>query len=792
MKLAALLPRALRQFHREPLYAFASAGTLALAVAAAVTSFAVVKPALLDPLPYRGGEELVSILTQVSGVTSAVSAHVLRDLEGSAPPLTEFASIRPAGVTFAGDEATLNVPANIVTASYFSLLGTTPAMGRTFTDGEADATVISWRFWQSMLSGDPNVVGRRIRFDGRERTIVGVMAPEFFPPYFTTTDAWLPLDMPALLSEPARGRRTLTILARRTAPQSAVDAFLTVFSDRLHREHPGVHGQQDWVALPLRSELVGTARPALVGTAAAAILLLLIVCANVAGLSAVRAVGARQQVAVRAALGATRGRLIAERLIEGMTISLVGSIAGLWLADGAIAVLSGFQRQFLERISPIALDATTAAVGLAAGLIAGAAAAFAPQSLLTGTRAFDALRSSRGSVGDRSATMMRSGLVITQVALALVLIVTAGLLVQTVGNLSRMSLGFEPEGLSQFGVTLSARYATPAQQIQFEHDVLAELHRLPAVTNAYASVGVPVIGGMGAALRRFGETTNTPLADIAYMSVAPGFLEGIGVRLVSGRQLNEGDREGAPEVVVINETMARTFWPAGDALGARVQIGSGAPSNDWITVVGIIADVRQHGPTQAVRPHAFGTTWQYSFPRRNFVLRTAALPASLMTEVRAAVRRIDPTLAVGAIQPFDQLVADRTARHRLVMLALTGFGVVALVLSAFGLYAVVALTSQLRRREYAIRLALGARREGVRRLVLTQGLRLAVAGALAGTALAAAGTRAVQGMLYGVERLDLATFVSAVGVVLAVAAASAMLPAVQAGRVDPAETLKGE
>ena len=247
--------------------------------------------------------------------------------------------------------------------------------------------------------------------------------------------------------------------------------------------------------------------------------------------------------------------------------------------------------------------------------------------------------------------MMRSGLVITQVALALVLIVTAGLLVQTVGNLSRMSLGFEPEGLSQFGVASPRATRTPEQQIQFEHDVLAELRRLPGVTDAYASVGVPVIGGMGAALRRFGETTNTPLADIAYMSVAPGFLEGIGVRLVSGRQLNEGDREGAPEVVVINETMARTFWPAGDALGARVQIGSGAPSDDWITIVGIIADVRQHGPTQAVRPHAFGTTWQSSFPRRNFVLRTDALPASLMTDVRAAVRRIDPTWRLAPFNP---------------------------------------------------------------------------------------------------------------------------------------------
>ena len=616
MKLAALLPRALRQFHREPLYAFASAGTLALAVAAAVTSFAVVKPALLDPLPYRGGHELVSILTQAGGTTTAVSAHVLRDLETSAPPLTEFASVRPAGVTFAGDETTINVPANIVTASYFSLLGTAPAMGRFFGDTEADAAVISWRFWQSTLSGDTNVIGRRVRFDGRERTIVGVMAPEFFPPYITTTDAWLPLDMQALLADPVRGRRTLTILARRTAPQAEVDAFLAVFSERLHREYPSVHGQQDWVALPLRGELVGSARPALVGTAAAAILLLLIVCANVAGLSAVRAVGARQQVAVRAALGATRGRLIAERLTDGLTIALAGSIAGLWLADAAIGVLSGFQPQFLERISPIAFDPPTAAVGLAAGLIAGAAAAFAPQGMLTGGRAFDALRSSRGSAGDRSTTTLRSGLVITQVALALVLIVTAGLLVRTVGNLSTMSLGFEPKGLSQFGIALSARYARPEQQIQFEHDVIAELRQLPGVTDVYASVGVPVIGGMGAALRRFGESSNTPLADIAYMSVAPGFLEGIGVRLIAGRQLNAGDREGAPAAVVINETMARTFWPAGDALGARVQIGSGAPSDDWITVVGIIEDVRQHGPTQAVRPHAFGTTWQYSFARR--------------------------------------------------------------------------------------------------------------------------------------------------------------------------------
>jgi predicted permease len=788
--MSELLPRALRQFSREPLYAFGSAGTLALAVAAAVTSFAVVKPALLDPLPYRDGHELVSILTRVDSASSAVSAHVLRDLEQAQPPIAEFAAIRPASAAFTADVSPVAVPANIVTSEYFQLLGTTPAAGRFFSNAESDAVVISWRFWQSTLSGDPSVVGRRVRFDGRERTITGVVSPDFFAPYWPATDVWLPLDMPALLKDPARARRTLTILARRTAPQSEVDAFLDVFSARLHREHPGVFGQASWVALPLRSEMVGAARPALLGTAAAALLLLLIVSANVAGLSAVRAVGARRQAAVRAALGATRQRLIAERLVDSLTIALVGSIAGVWIASLAITGLAAFQQQFLDRISPIRLDAATAAFGLVVGSIAAVAAALTPQSLLNG--AFDALRGSRASTGDRSATLVRSGLVVTQVALALVLMVGAGLLVQTVSHLSRLSLGFNPEGLSMFGTTLSARYATPEQQIQFERDVTAELGRIPGVRDVYASVGVPVIGGMGAALRRFGETRDTPFADIAYMSVAPGLLEGIGARLISGRMLDAGDRAGAPDVVVINETMARMHFPEGNALGARVQIGSGAASDDWITIVGIVEDIRQHGPTQPVRPHAFGSTWQFSFPRRNFILRTEGLPASLMTDVRAAVSRVDATLAIGTVQLFAQLVSDRTARHRLVMFTLAGFGVVALVLSGFGVYAVVALSSQLRRREYAIRLALGARRGGVRRLVIAQGLRLAAAGVSAGVAIAAAGTRALQGLLHGVEPLDTISFTTAVSVVTALAAMAALLPAIHAGRVDPAETLKGE
>jgi len=786
------LHRSLRQWTREPLYYFGSALTLALAIGAAVASLAVIRPALLDPLPYRDGRELISLLTYSQGATSAVSPRVLRDLEAAPSPLREFAAIRPSASIWEGAGLTESLPASVVTASYFPLLGARPAHGRFFADGETSSAVISWAFWQNSLGGDPKVVGRVLRLDGQDVTVVGVMAPDFFGPYWPGVSLWLPLDVPSFLRDPARGRRAFTVLARRTAPQGEVDEFLKVFTARMRADHPAVHGQQSWVARPLRDELVGSAGPALLGTGAAALLLLLTVTANLAGLSAVRAVERRRQIAVRSALGATRGRLRFDSLVDSLGIAVVGSGLGVAIGGGAIGVLAGFQRQFLDRIPPIELDGLTATLGVVAGLLAGLATALLPPWNSGAPSGLDALRTSRGSAGDASATRMRSGLVVSQVAMAFVLIVAAGLLARTVRHLSATDLGFESAGRSTFGVALSARYDTEEKQIQFERDALAELRRIPGVKAAHASVGVPVIGGMGAALRLHGAPADSAFSEVAYMSVAPGFMEGIGAVLKSGRHLSEADHGGAPKVAVINETMARTYWPAGNALGARVQIGSGSPDMEWITVVGIVADLRQHGPTMAVRPSAFCSTLQYSFRRRNFVLETGSLPATLAVNVRDAIRRVDSGLAPSRLQPFDELLADRTARHRLVMLALSGFGAIALVLSAFGLYAVVALTSRLRRREYAIRVALGAEGRRVRALVLNQGLQLGALGVAAGMALAVAFTRGLQGLLHGVEPLDQGTLVLAAAAVLGLAALSVLGPALRASRVDPSEALKAE
>lgn len=340
VSLRDLFRPAFRQFRDQPLYSSVSAGTLALAIGVACVSVTLVRHAFIDPLPYRAGHELVSLLTVVDGGTSAVSPHVIEDLRASNPPLTEFAVIRPFGGAYASKAATESINLLAVTGDYFTLLGVSPSLGRSWAAQEADSAVISGAFWRDQLAQDPNVIGTAITIDGRPRTIVGVMPPAFVPPYFAATSVWVPIEMAPLLSD-LRARRTLTVLARR-APQATapeVAAFLDVFSRQMQERFPDVHAGQTWTARPLRDELVGSSQPALVATAAAAALLLLIVATNLAGLATAHAVSARHQLAVRAALGATRGRLFAEQLIESVTLAAAGSLAGVAIALGLMAVI---------------------------------------------------------------------------------------------------------------------------------------------------------------------------------------------------------------------------------------------------------------------------------------------------------------------------------------------------------------------------------------------------------------------------------------------------------------------
>jgi putative ABC transport system permease protein len=785
---------ALRQFRDQPLYSIAAAGTLALAVAVASVSFTLVRRAFIDPLPYRSGHELVSLLTSVNNAVSAVSPHVLDDLRASNPPLSEFAAIRPSGAAYISNGATENLSISFVTAEYFTTLGVSPALGRIWASHEADGLVVSARFWRDKLAGNANVVGSALVVDGRSRTVLGVMPPAFVPPYFAGTEAWAPLDMTALLAG-NRAQRSLTILARRAPRTSAqdLDAYLTLFSSQEQERFPQAYKGQVWVARSLRDELVGSARPAVMATGAAAVLLLLIVATNLAGLSTAHAMSVRHQLAVRAALGATRGRLFVEQLVDSVVLALAGSLAGVAIAYGLVKVVARYQQFFMARLAPVTLDAATVLAGVAAGLLIGLMAAVLPRSVVS-VGANEVLRSSRTSAGDMTATVTRSALVVTQVAIALVLLVGAGLLVRTVQHLSQRDLGFDSEGLTWLQVSLPGRKYQPNDaQLQFERDVLERVRQIPGVKSVTASVGFPLWGGMMAGLFIKGDAPGAPRREIAYLSVSPNFVTDVGARMVAGRGLSPDDTFSAPRAVVINETLARLYWPNGDAIGAEVQIGSGDPNDRWITVVGIMADMRGHGLTEAIRPTAFGSTHQYSWPRRHIGVRTAGAPsASLATDLRTAVHAVDPAIPIGAITSVEQALSDSMARHRLVMLSLIVFGGVAVMLCITGLYAVIVLNSQQRRREYAIRVALGARRGGVRWLVVRQALVLSGAGIAAGLLTAALGTRLIQGLLQGVEAVDLPTYAAAAVALLALATLAAWLPASRAERVDPIETLRAE
>jgi putative ABC transport system permease protein len=791
-----LITPALRQFRHHPLYALATVATLALAIGVGAVTLTVVKRAYFDALPYREDARLHSLLTSTDGSTSAVSAHVFQDLRASQSPFAGLAGVRPTGMAYAAPNFTESVLGNEVEADYFSVLGVTPAIGRIWTPAERDAIVISWKFWQEKLDGDPNVITRSIVIDGRPRTIAGVLAQDFVPPYFSGTVVWAPLDMPTLL-EDVRARRTLTVITRRDdhSSQADVDAYLAIFSANQQRQHPSIHGNQSWVAPSLRDELVGSSRPAVLGAGAAALLLMLIVTANIAGLSTAHAAATRQQVAIRSALGATRSRLFGEQLVETMMLTLLGSALGVFLAYGLTQMVARYQQQFLARLAPITLDAQTMTAALATGMLIGFVAALLPRRFM-GAQPSDALRVSRGGSIDRRLSRARMALVTAQVALALVLLVGAGLLIRTVQHLATLDMGFNPDGLVSMQVNLpQPKYRTPESQTQFERDVVERVSQIHGVQSATASVGIPIVGGMMAGLTFKGDPAGTAPREVAYLSVAPDFMRQIGARIVAGRDLLPSDHRGAPRVVLVNETMARMHWPNGDAVGSSVFIGAGAPArpDQWITVVGIVADFRTHGPTERILPASYGSTLQYSWPRRHITVRVAgAMPPSLAADMRAAIHGIDPAIPAGTVGTFDAFITERTARHRLASLALTLFGSLALVLCACGLYAVVALTSRLRQREFAIRMALGAGTNDVRWLVVRQAMLIAVVGTAAGFAAAIAGTRILEGLLHGVGALDRPIFAAAGGVLLLMGAMAAWQPARLAARVDPIETLKAE
>jgi putative ABC transport system permease protein len=793
---------AARGLVRRPAYAFAATATLAVAIGFNATIFSVVQGVLLDPLPYRDPGRLVVLREShpEQGV-QGVSAPNFLDWRERARTLEEAAAYRYWGFAYAGGEEPLEVPSLLATPSLFSLLGAEAALGRTFTDDEGvsgrdKVVVVSHDFWQRHLGGASDVLGRVIELDAEPYQVVGVMPPGFAFPPEDDVEVWgaLAFDLADRRHDGNRNARSSLAVARLrdgvdlTAARGELDAIAA----ELAVEYPA--SQTGWGVRTtgLHDGLVGGVRPVLLTLFGAVALLLAIACANLANLTLGRLLARRRELAVRMSLGAARRHLVRQLLTESVAVALAGGLAGLALAALGARWVSGFSSEVLPRSGRVELDAGVALFTLA--LCSVSALAFGLLPALRASRR-DLAEHLRGQAVTPPASQRLFGAVaVGQVALAVVLAAGAGLLARSFGRLADVDPGFDPERVLAANVFLPrATYVAPHQKKAFYDRMLAEVAAAPGVESVGAVTALPLdeVGVNfdlpftieGAAPVAAGEE---PQAD--FRVATPGYFATLRVALVRGRLFDQRDHEDAPRVMVINQTMARRHFPAGDPLGRFITIPMGGRHE----VIGVVADLKHYGLASDTRPETYVAFAQQPFGSMTVVARVGGEPAAYGETMKDAARSADSGQAVYRLVTLRSLLDDVLFMPRLHAVVLGVFAACSCLLAAVGLYGVMASMVAGRRREIGIRLALGARAGEVLRMVIGRGMALAVAGIGAGLALAAVATRLLAAFLFEVDPLDPAVLAGAAAGFAAVALAANLLPAIRAMRVDPVETLAAE
>jgi len=654
--------------------------------------------------------------------------------------------------------------------------------------------VISHGLWQRRYDGDPSVIGRTITMDGAAQTIIGVM-PRGFAFRNREIDYWIPIRLtPALLA--ARNSHFLNVVAR-LRPAVSVEAAgtdLRAIAAQLTAEYPETNAQVGAVVVPMRDEVLGNTRMQLIVLMAAAGAVLLIACANLASLLLSRALGRRGELAVRAALGASRGALIRQLVTEAMLLSGLGGIVATGIAPLGLSVVGRMIPTGIAAAPASVLDARMLAFTLLLSAATGIAFSVIPAFQMARPSLTDSLRNvGRGTVG-AGQRLMRDGLVVLQVAVALVLLVSAGLMVRTLINLRAIDVGFTPDHLLTIRTTLPQRkYHDPSARNAFYERVLAHVRAQPGVRSAaYASTLPFQTQGNTIFYRVEGRNQPANVPDDALLRTGTSdYLRTLGAQLIEGRLIDDRDGPDAPFVIVINETLARTFWPHESALGHRMQISSS--QSPWRTIVGVVRDVRERGYEPALKPGVYlayaqvPDTWAVP---EYLVFRTTTEPLAMTAMAREAVSAVDPDQPISAVRTMDDLI-DRDVAARTQQATLLGaFSTLALLLAAVGLYGVLSYTVTQRRREIGVRLALGAAASDIFRTVLARGLALTVTGIAAGTAGAWAATRLLQAVLYGVAPVDPATFGSVIALLMVIGTVACAAPAWRAVGVDPIEVLR--
>jgi len=813
------LRHGIRLLARSPGFAATAIVTIALGIGATSAIFSVINAVALKPLPYPGADRLVFITSQFPTLHFDkfwISPPEYFELRERSSSYTDIAAYRTTAANVSDVTHPERVNAAFVTANMFDVLGVRPRLGHTFTPAQdlpnsEPVVILGNALWRRTYGGDLGIVGKQIDIDGSKQTVVGV-APPGFDLHDARAQIWLPMGLDPVDRRRARGSHYLYLVGR-LKPDVSIEraqAELAMNLKRWGTLNPGkVHVPNDSThriqIAPLRDEVIGNVRSALWILQGAVVLVLLIACANVANLLLVRAEARHKEFAVRSALGAASGRLLRQFVAEGLVLTVAGAALGLLLAQWGLKALLAANPSSIPRSAEIGIDPmvllVTTAIAVGTSMIFGLAPLF---HLSEGAVAAVIKEGGTRSTPSAARHQVRRGLVAAEIALAVMLVVGAGLLVRSFNNLTTVDAGFDSRKLITFGIVLpQATYTAPERRAQVVADLQRRLAAIPGVENAAAMTGLPPNRDVNANDTEFEGMTNGPgkpqLNVDYYQNATVGYFEAMKIPLVKGRGFVPSDVGGAG-VVVVNEALVKVFYPKEDPIGKRIRPCCSSPTAQlpWSTIVGVAKDVKQGGLDQKVGTELYFSVeqgppvYQFSPNAYNFVVRSAQPLGPIAPAIQSAVRSIDAGLPIIQLRTMDAVFGDSVTRQRFLSQLLAIFAAVALLLAAIGTYGVMSYLVTERQREIGIRVALGAGTGRIVRLVLRQGLTLATVGIVIGVVGALMLSRLTRTLLFGVSPNDPRTYVAVAGVIAAVALLACLLPAQRAMRVDPLEAIRGD
>jgi predicted permease len=798
----------LRTLIKNPGFTIVAVIALALGIGANSAIFSVVNAVLLRPLPYKNPDQLVVIwenATHLGFPKDTPSPANFLDWRQQSSLFEGMAAFAERSFNLTGVGEPERLDGRRVSANLFEMLGVKPIVGRTFVPQEdqpgAKVVLLNESLWKRRFGGDPGVIGRAVNLNGKPYTVVGVLPQtvRLPTPGNWRDQVWVPLAFP---SEEAasRGAHYLEVIARMktgmTLPKA--QAEMDTIAARLAQQYPDFNARRGAVVTPLHEEIVGKMKSPLLILLGAVAFVLLIACANVANLLLARAAVRQKEIALRLALGANRARLTKQLLVESVLLSLVGGLVGLGLAYFGLNVLTRFIPQDVAQADTITIDTKVLLFTLAVAVITGLIFGLAPATQASHFNLNETLKEGgRDSGGGVRSKRLRNSLVIAEVATSFILLVGAGLLINSFVHLRTLDPGFRADHLLALNVDLSeVKYPDTQRRTAFFEEVTRRVRTLPGVQSVAVAGNLPFTYNGDSTLIAVEGIPDPPIdqwPDVIYRTVGPGYLATMGIPLVRGRDFNDQDTLDTTPVVVISEKTAKRYWPNEDPIGKRLKTGATASDVPWRTVIGLVKDVRQNDFIAEPKMQMYFSYRQVKDLVANaLVVRTSVDPLSLATSVRNTIWAVDKDQPVANIDAMEHIVAGAVARQRFSMLLLAIFAGLALVLAAVGIYGVMSYSVAQQTREIGIRIALGAQRGDVLRMTVKEGLKLVGVGLLIGLISAFVLTRVMESLLFGISATDPVTFGIICVVLLIVATLASYIPALRAATVDPMVALRAQ